>query len=229
MFVRSHPWKRSTMAYLFLATVLSLFAIGYCKNYTVTEEVWLDIQIKDMEGAGDDFTGRIVIGLFGDSCPMTTMNFAAIAKGFRRKGENLHYKNTRIHRVIPDFIIQGGDTTTGDGTGGKSIFGDKFIDENFKLSHKSTGFVSMANHGQDSNGSQFFITLNKARWLDNKHVVFGKVVKGMDVLRTIGRVPSDSKNAEPKKAVKIIDCGIVGIERPYDLTYAQTESDDDVA
>ncbi|KAL5007704.1 hypothetical protein ScPMuIL_016510 [Solemya velum] len=216
------------MAYLFLATVVSLFAIGYCKNYTVTEEVWFDVQIKDMEEVGDDFTGRIVIGLFGNSCPMTTMNFAAIAKGFRRKGEYLHYKNTRIHRVIPDFLIQGGDTTTGDGTGGKSIFGDNFIDENFKLSHKSTGFVSMANHGQDSNGSQFFITLNKARWLDNKHVVFGKVVKGMDVLKTIGDVPTNVETAEPKKVIKIIDSGIVGIGKKYDLSDKQLESEVDL-
>ncbi|KAL5020800.1 hypothetical protein ScPMuIL_002117, partial [Solemya velum] len=130
-------------------------------------------RIKDYDGPGDDYRGRLVIALFGDTCPMTTMNFAAIAKGFRRKNEFLSYRNTRFHRVVQDFLVQGG----------KSIFGDKFVDENFKLSHKSTGFVSMANHGRDTNGSQFFIVLNKARWLDTKHVVFGKVIKGMDVLK----------------------------------------------
>ncbi|KAL5005088.1 hypothetical protein ScPMuIL_018544 [Solemya velum] len=216
------------MTGLFLMTLVSMFALGYCSNHTVTEEVWFDIKIKDFDGPGDDYTGRMVIALFGETCPFTTMNFAAIAKGFRRKSEFISYKNTRIHRIIPDFMIQGGDTTIGDGTGGRSIFGDKFVDENFKLSHKSAGFVAMANHGVDTNGSQFYILLTKARWLDNKHVVFGKVIKGMDVLKTIGEVPTNSETAIPKKSVKIIDSGVVGLESKYDLTMEQILSEKDV-
>ncbi|KAL5007995.1 hypothetical protein ScPMuIL_013576 [Solemya velum] len=215
------------MITLFLAVVLSVFSLVYCANHTVTEEVWLDIEIKDHDGPGDDYRGRLVIAMFGDTCPMTTMNFAAIAKGFRRKNEFLSYKNTRFHRIVQDFLVQGGDITIGDGTGGKSIFGDKFVDENFKLSHKSTGFVSMANHGRDTNGSQFFIVLNKARWLDTKHVVFGKVIKGMDVLKTIGSV-STNADQTPKKTVKIIDSGVVGLKNKYDLTNEQVLSEEDI-
>ncbi|KAL5008559.1 hypothetical protein ScPMuIL_014140 [Solemya velum] len=99
------------MATLFVAVVVSVFALGYCANHTVTEEVWLDIEIKDYDGPGDDYRGRLVIALFGDTCPMTTMNFAAIAKGFRRKNEFLSYRNTRFHRVVQDFLVQGGDIT----------------------------------------------------------------------------------------------------------------------
>ncbi|KAL5007996.1 hypothetical protein ScPMuIL_013577 [Solemya velum] len=217
------------MATLFLAVVVSVLACGYCANHTVTEEVWFDVEIKDYDGPGDDYRGRLVIALFGETCPMTTMNFAAIAKGFKRKNEFLTYKNSRFHRIVQDMVIQGGDITVGDGTGGKSIFGDKFIDENFKLSHKSTGFVSMANHGPDTNGSQFFIVLNKARWLDNRHVVFGKVVRGMDVLRTISNVPTRTDNAEPKKTIRIIDSGVVGLDKKYDMTMEQVLSEKDIA
>ncbi|KAL5008107.1 hypothetical protein ScPMuIL_013688 [Solemya velum] len=213
------------MATLFLAVVVSVFALVYCANHTVTEEVWFDVEIKDYDGPGDDYRGRLVIALFGETCPMTTMNFAAIAKGFKMKNEFLSYKNSRFHRIVQDMVIQGGDITVGDGTGGKSIFGDKFIDENFKLSHKSTGFVSMANHGPDTNGSQFFIVLNKARWLDNRHVVFGKV----DVIRTISNVPTSTANAEPKKTIRIFDSGVVGLDKKYDLTMEQVLSEEDIA
>ncbi|ESO87541.1 hypothetical protein LOTGIDRAFT_101404, partial [Lottia gigantea] len=129
---------------------------------------------------GEDFRGTFTIGLFGDSVPMTALNFAGICKGFKRgnKGPKLHYKNTYCHRIVKDMLVQCGDVTIGDGTGSKSIFGDKFNDENFVISHSSAGIISMANHGQDTNGSQFFILFTRARYLDNKHVAFGKIVKG---------------------------------------------------
>merc|ERR1712150_93216 len=98
------------------------------------------------------------------------------------------YKKSVVHRVVPDFVIQMGDITVGDGTGGRSIFGERFNDEEFILSHRAPGWVAMANHGPDTNGSQFYILLTKARWLDGKHVVFGKVIKGMDVIMTLGDV-----------------------------------------
>lgn len=215
------------MAALLLFVVL-VAAVNAHKNFTVTEEAWFDVEIKDYDGIGEDYRGRFVVAMFGDKCPMTTMNFQSLAKGYKRGSKTLTYKRSIIHRIVPDFIIQMGDITVGDGTGGESIYGPTFVDENFELSHKAAGYVSMANHGVDTNGSQFFILLNKARWLDGKHVVFGKVIKGMDVVRTIGETPTDSRTAVPKKTVKIIDCGIVGIEKKYELTEAQAESNEDL-
>jgi len=216
------------MAALFVLSILSVLSLGYCGNYTVTEEAWFDIEVRDLDGPGEDYRGRFVVALFGESCPMTTMNFAAIAKGFKRGRSSLSYKNTKIHRVVPDFLIQMGDVTIGDGTGGKSIYGDKFVDENFILSHRATGMVSMANHGKDTNGSQFFILLNKARWLDGKHVVFGKVIKGLDVLKTLGDVPADSNTAVPKNNIRIVDCGVNQLEKRYELSPDQVDSADDL-
>lgn len=218
-------------AWLNLASVLAVLVslANAHKNYTVTEEIWFDVEVKDHDGLGEDYRGRFVVAVFGDKCPMTSMNFQSLAKGYKRgTKKQLSYKRSPIHRIVPDFIIQMGDITIGDGTGGESIYGPTFVDENFDISHKAAGYVSMANHGTDTNGSQFFILLNKARWLDGKHVVFGKVIKGMDVIRTIGEVPADSRTAVPKKSVKIIDCGIVGIEKKYELTEAQAASDEDL-
>ncbi|KAH3839299.1 uncharacterized protein LOC127879020 isoform X1 [Dreissena polymorpha] len=217
------------MAPLFIASLLAVFSLGYCGNYTVTEEAWFDVEVKDLDGPGEDYRGRFVVALFGETCPMTTMNFAAISKGFKRGRSTLSYKSTKIHRIVKDFLIQMGDVTVGDGTGGRSIYGDKFVDENFILSHRAPGMVSMANHGKDTNGSQFFILLSKARWLDGKHVVFGKVVKGMDVVRAVGDVPADPNNAVPKHTIKIIDCGVTGLEKKYELTQEQIDSENDIS
>merc|ERR1712087_140604 len=120
-------------------------------------------------------------------------------------GKPLHYEGSTFHRVIPNFMIQGGDSTMGNGRGGESIYGSKFADENFKIKHEKPGYLSMANAGPGTNGSQFFITTVKTSWLDGKHVVFGKVIKGMDVVREIEKTPCS--NTKPNSPVIVSDCG----------------------
>jgi len=166
--------------------------------------VFLDIAI------GSKPAKRLEIELFKNFVPKTAENFRALCtgeKGMGKCGRPLHYKGSTIHRIIKDFMLQGGDFERADGTGGESIYGEKFDDENFKCKHLKRGFLSMANSGKNTNGSQFFITFKKTEWLDNAHVIFGCVVKGIEYLDELENVEMDGE--KPAETMRIVDSGEV--------------------
>ncbi len=185
--------------------------------------VFLDIAIGDAEPE------RLEIELFASKVPKTAKNFLQLCTGeagMAKCGKPLHYKNTIFHRNIKDFMIQGGDFQNANGTGGESIYGQKFADENFSCEHLGKGYLSMANSGANTNGSQFFITYKKTSWLDSKHVVFGKVIKNIEFLTTLEGMENGPGDA-PKLTTKIVACGVLkpGEEKAAEGKEIQTQAE----
>jgi len=176
---------------------------------TITDEVFFVIQV------GPSVIGRITFGLYGEDVPKTVANFKAFATG--NNPNNYSYKGTLFHRIIKGFMLQGGDFQNGDGSGGTSIYGPSFEDENFLLEHNSPGTLSMANSGPNTNRSQFFITTASAEKLNGKHVVFGIILEGLDLLEVMENVPVLGDTYKPMKKVAIYDCGMVVHHEPGDM------------
>jgi peptidylprolyl isomerase len=173
------------------------------KDREITRRCFFEVKIDGKPA------GKIVMGLYGKTTPKTVDNFMEICIGAKsdKNPKALSYKNSPFHRVIPQFMLQGGDITQGNGMGGESIYGRTFPDENFKLKHDRPGLLSMANAGPNTNGSQFFITTVTTPWLDGRHVVFGHVVEGMDLVKKIEALGTES--GKPTKEVVIANAGEV--------------------
>jgi peptidylprolyl isomerase len=216
MLLRSAGWPTLSFGLFVVLPFLVMFAMtasaaadDYKPHYAVdpkNPQVFFDITI------GGTAAGRIEMELFADTCPKTAENFRQLCVGAKSKsGKTLHFKGSPFHRVIPDFMCQGGDFTAGNGTGGESIYGGKFDDETFAGKagkHFGPGTLSMANAGKNTNGSQFFICTAETPHLDGKHVVFGQVTKGYDVIKKIEAVGSPRSGKTSSKVV-ISDCGKV--------------------
>ena len=183
---------------LIAATIMT---IASTTAIAANPKVALDVSI------GGEPAGTLTLELFADVVPKTAENFRALCtgeKGTGKSGKPLSYAGSPFHRIIPGFMIQGGDFTRGNGTGGESIYGEKFADENFERKHTSPGLLSMANAGPNTNGSQFFITVAETPWLDGKHVVFGQVVDGMDVVKTMEE--QGSRSGQTRTDVVLAAC-----------------------
>lgn len=188
------------MSYIYFYFSLNRASLG--PEIMANPRVFFDILI------GKAKAGRVIMELFADAAPKTAENFRCLCtgeKGLGISGKPLHYKGSTFHRIIPNFMCQGGDFTRGNGTGGESIYGLKFADENFVKKHTGPGVLSMANAGPNTNGSQFFICTAKTAWLDGRHVVFGKVVDGYSIVEAMEKVGSQS--GRPLETVVIEDCG----------------------
>jgi peptidylprolyl isomerase len=167
-------------------------------------KAFFDVQYAPV-GSSTPKTGRIVFNLFDSVVPKTARNFRELCQAPQGQG----YKGSSFHRIIPQFMLQGGDFTRGNGTGGKSIYGEKFADENFKLEHSKPGLLSMANAGPNTNGSQFFVTTVVTSWLNGRHVVFGEVAdeESMNVVKALEATGSGSGAIKYNKKATIVDCG----------------------
>jgi len=195
----SDRWK---FAFFALLLCFALLQFVQPQKRMARPKVFFDVTV------GGKPLGRMTFELYSDIVPKTAENFRALCtgeKGVGKAGKPLHFKGCKFHRIIPNFMIQGGDFTAGNGTGGEAIYGAKFADENFKEKHTGPGILSMANAGPNTNGSQFFICTVKTEWLDGKHVVFGRVVEGLDVMKKMEA--EGSQSGKTKSDVMIADCG----------------------
>uniref|UniRef100_A0A0B6ZFL5 Peptidyl-prolyl cis-trans isomerase n=1 Tax=Arion vulgaris TaxID=1028688 RepID=A0A0B6ZFL5_9EUPU len=213
----------ATLACL-LATLLTIVSCE--KNYTITSEVVFELEVKNYNGNGDSISGKLVVGLFGESVPVASLNFKTLCEGFKRPNQaSLSYRNTCCHRIVRDMLLQCGDVFGQEGYGSTSIYGESFNDENFEISHRSGGIVSMANKGKDTNGSQFFLTFGSTRFFDKKHVAFGKVVRGYRYLAAINRMGSVERSQKPKRPVCFTDCNVQEVDK-YQLSEKDLKTDD---